>query len=571
MSQRVTVGVDFGTESCRALVVDLDTGEELGAASHEYANGVIDSVFPATGHRLPQSWALQDPTDYLEGLVAVVTGALRSARVQGRAVIGLGVDTTACTIIPTAADLTPLREDTRWEREPHAYAKLWKHHAAQPHADRINDLARQGGGLFLDAYGGKISSEWLLPKALEIYEGAPEVFRAAERIIELEDWLVSQLVGAEVRGAHVAGYKATFRTEAGGYPSAEFLDELAPGFSSVLSKVGHDLLDPGAKAGGLTAEWADRLGLTEGTPVATGNMDAHVAMIACGTASPGEMVLVMGTSVCNLVLSEDKHAVEGMSGAVRDGIVPGYWAYEAGQPGVGDTFGWFVKNFLPASYATAAHEAGVSAFDHLADLAAALAPGESGLMALDWFNGNRSVLVDADLTGLLVGMTLATRPEHVYRALVEAAAFGQRQIMDAFEGSGVAVDSVVACGGLPGKSPLLMQVLADVTGREIHVSASTNTPALGAALHAALAAGADGGGYATFTEAARLGRLQDRVYRPDESARTTYDQLYSIYSGLHDHFGRRPEEVMHALRRIAAQASAARVLTNNPISEEIHP
>lgn len=558
MRRSATIGIDYGTESCRAVVVDLRTGAELAEATHAYRSGVIDGVLPATGETLPANWALQDPQDYIEGLTAVVRSAMASSGLSADDVIGIGIDTTACTIIPTASDGRPLAGTPEWRSEPHAYAKLWKHHAAQPHADRINALAQAHGGLFLDNYGGKISSEWLIPKALELYEGAPDVFAAAERIIELEDWLVSQLVGHEVRGAHVAGYKANYRAEDEGYPSEAFLDELSPGFAAVLGKVGHDFIGPGARAGGLTDVWANRLGLRVGIAVASGNMDAHVAMLGCGVSNPGDMVLVMGTSVCNLVLATKKRHVEGMSGAVKDGIIPGFWAYEAGQAGVGDTFGWYVRNFLPKNYAEAAEAAGVSGFDYIADRAAALRPGASGIVALDWFNGNRSVLVDSDLSGLLVGMTLATRPEHIYRALVEAAAFGQRTILEAFEISGVAVDRIVACGGLPGKSPLLMQVLADVTGRQIHVSASANTPALGAALHAGIAAGAATGGYDSFAEAAALGRISDRAFVPDPTAGEVYDQLYAIYDQLSTDFGRHPQDVMYALRDIAAGAAAPR-------------
>ncbi|MBD8063528.1 ribulokinase [Oceanitalea stevensii] len=555
MTRNAAIGIDYGTESCRAVVVDLASGSELGEAVHLYRSGVIDEVLPATGQALPPSWALQDPADYVEGLTAVVRGAVAASGLTADEVVGIGIDTTACTVIPTTADGVPLATTPHWRAEPHAYAKLWKHHAAQRHADRVNALARTHGGLFLNSYGGKISAEWLVPKALEIFEAAPDVFAAADRLIELEDWLVSQLVGHEVRGAHVAGYKANYRAEDAGYPSEQFLEELSPGFAAVLGKLGHDLVGPGARAGGLTEEWAQRLGLRPGTAVASGNMDAHVAMLACGVAGPGDMVLVMGTSVCNLVLSAEKQHVEGMSGVVKDGIIPGYWAYEAGQPGVGDTFGWYVRNFLPQRYAEAAEAAGVSGFDYLADRAAALRPGESGLVALDWFNGNRSVLVDAHLSGVLVGMTLATRPEHVYRALVEAAAFGQRTILEAFESSGVAVDRIVACGGLPGKSPLLMQVLADATGREIHLSASANTPALGAALHAGLAAGSAAGGYDSFAEAAAFGRISETAYTPDPEAGAVYDRLYRIYDRLSTDLGRRPEDVMYALRDIAADAA----------------
>jgi L-ribulokinase len=563
------IGVDFGTESARAVVVDAEDGVERGEAVVPYAHGVIDATLPVTGEDLPADWALQHPGDWLEVLEQTVRGALEASRVDPASVIGIAVDVTACTILPTTAEGGPLCLDPRFAGEPHAWPKLWKHHASQPQANLINRRAAAAGVPFLADYGGLLSSEWLLPKALQMLQEAPQVFTAADRLIEAQDWITWQLTGVEARSAQAAGFKATYRAEGEGYPSAGFLESVEPGFSAVLGLLSSDLHLPGERVGGLRNDWAARLGLPEGIAVATGSMDAQVAMVACGATSPGRMVLVMGTSVCNLVLADAKHTVEGIAGVVRDAIVPGLWAYEAGQAGVGDLFGWFVRTQVPESYAIGAREAGVSLFDHLESLAARIPAGANPVVALDWWNGNRSVLTDAHLSGVFVGLTLATRPEHLYRALLEATAFGQRVIIDAFEGSGVAVDDIVACGGLPHRNHLLMQILADVTGREIAIAATTQSGALGAAIHASVAAGSDAGGHATLEQAADALSGIGAVIKPDAAATAAYSAAYDDYRRLHDFFGREETGLMHGLRRRAQAAASALSLdpTETPLTE----
>ncbi len=544
-----TIGIDYGTESGRALLVNADDGAEVATAVHPYRDGVIDRALP-DGARLPNDWALQNPDDYIDVLKHAVPAVLKESGVRPDEVVGVGVDFTACTMLPTLRDGTPLCRLPELRGEPHAWIKLWKHHAAQPQADRINETARQLGEPWLPRYGGKISSEWFFSKALQILEEAPDIYRQADRLIEAADWLVWQLTGVETRNACTAGYKAIYQD--GTFPSREFFAALHPDFADVVdTKMSRELLALGSSAGGLSDEAARWTGLRPGTPVAAANVDAHVTLPATGTVAPGTFVMIMGTSTCDVLVAETVHEVEGMCGVVDGGIVPGTYGYEAGQSAVGDIFAWFVKHNVPADYQERAAEAGTDLHSFLASEAAAQRPGEHGLLALDWFNGNRSVLVDADLSGLILGMTLSTRAPDLYRALLEATAYSKRLIIETFERSGVPVDKVVAAGGLPAKNPLLMQIYADVCNREIFVIGSDQGPALGSAMHAAVAAGV----YSDIAEAAaKMGGLSDVVYHPIPENVELYSQLYTDYLYLHDLFGRstaeEPGGVMKRLRRL---------------------
>jgi L-ribulokinase len=513
----------------------------------------VDRCLPGSGRPLPPEWALQVPADYLEVLRTAVPAALRAAGADPADVVGIGTDCTSCTMVPTTADGTPLCELPEFADEPHAYGKLWRHHAAQPQADRITALARERGEAWLPRYGGAISSEWQLAKGLQLLEEAPEVYAATARFTEAADWIVWLLSGSCVRSAGAAGYKGLYQD--GGYPSAAFLAELDPRFERfVADKLAGRIGRLGERAGSLTARAAAETGLPEGIAVAVGNIDAHVTAPAARAVAPGRLVAIMGTSTCYVVNAAELRAVPGMCGAVDGGIVPGLWGYEAGQSGSGDILGWFVRTQVPPEHHAAARAAGVSLHEHLTELAAAQAVGEHGLLALDWHSGNRSVLVDAELSGLVVGLTLATRAEDVYRALLEAIAFGGRRIIEAYTASGVPVSEIVAAGGLA-RNRLLLQIYADVTGLPLAVLGSDHAPALGAALHAAVAAGA----YPDIRAAsAAMGAGTRTVYRPDPGAAAAYDELYAEYRALHDWFGRGGTEVMHRLRARRAAVLAAR-------------
>ncbi|MEV4803729.1 ribulokinase [Nonomuraea sp. NPDC049421] len=543
-ANKYVVGVDFGTLSGRAVVVRVSDGAELGSAVHEYAHRVIEQTLPGTDVRLGPDWALQSPQDWIDVIKIAVPQAIAAAGVPAADVVGIGTDFTACTVLPTTAGGTPLCFET--PDEPHAWPKLWKHHAAQPHADRINELAARRGESWLPRYGGKISSEWEFAKALQLLEEAPEVYARTERWIEAADWIIWQLTGVESRNICTVGYKGVFQD--GGYPSREFLAELNPGFADFTAKlatgqVGDDVggvtLAPlGGLAGRLTARAAEWTGLPEGAAVAVGNVDAHVTAAAADAVRPGQMVAIMGTSTCHIMPSDRLAEVPGMCGVVQDGIVPGLWGYEAGQSAVGDIFGWFVDSF------------GTEGHDELTALAEKQAVGQHGLVALDWFGGNRSVLVDHNLSGVIVGQTLATRPEDVYRALIESTAYGARMIVETFERSGVPVEEFVVAGGLL-KNPFLMQVYADVLRRPLSVIGSDQGPALGSAIHAAVAAGA----YASIEEAAAaMGKRTERAYEPDPARADAYDRLYAEYRRLHDFFA--DGRMLHTLRAIRNEASA---------------
>jgi L-ribulokinase len=555
---RYAVGVDFGTESGRAVLVDVADGRQVATAVSRYRNGVIDERLPLPDRdvRLGVDWALQDPEDYLQVFKDAIPAVLREAGVDPADIVGVGVDFTACTMLPVRRDGTPLCLLPELRANPHAWVKLWKHHAAQPEANRINEAARATRQPWLDRYGGRISSEWFFSKALQILDEAPEVYRAADRLIEAADWVVWRLTGTETRNACTAGYKAMW-SKRDGFPDASYFAALDPRFADVIDeKMQRDVRFMGERAGGISDEAAAWTGLLPGTAVAVANVDAHVAAPASTVIEPGRMVMIMGTSTCHIVLSPDEHAVPGMCGYVEDGIIPGFFGYEAGQSCVGDHFSWFVEHAVPATYEAEARARGIDLHALLQEKAGRLRVGQSGLLALDWWNGNRSVLVDAELGGLLIGATLATVPEEIYRALIEATAYGTRVIIETFEAHGVPIHEIVACGGLAEKSPLIMQIYADVTGRPFKLSASDQTPALGSAMFGAVAAGRTAGGHATIQEATRaMARLRDLVYEPIAENVAVYDQLYREYVRLHDYFGRGGNDVMKTLRRLRAAAS----------------
>jgi L-ribulokinase len=552
-----TIGVDYGTESGRALLVDVTDGREVATAVHPYGDGVIDRVLPGSDVELPPDFALQNPADYIDVLRVTIPAVLREAGVPAEDVIGLGTDFTACTMLPIDETGRPLCEKPEWRANPYAWVKIWKHHAAQPEANRLNDIARRRGEPWLSRYGGKISSEWLVPKIWETLNRAPEVYRAAARFMEAADWIVLQLTGQERRNLCTAGYKAIWNKR-DGYPADDFYAALDPRLGHLVDdKLSRQVYPLGGRAGGLTPAMAALTGLRPGIAVSIGNVDAHVSVPAATVVDLGRMVIIMGTSNCHMVLGDEERIVPGMCGVVEDGIIAGFYGYEAGQSCVGDHFAWFVDNCVPPAYYDEAGRRGLSVHELLEERAAAQRPGEHGLLALDWWNGNRSVLVDADLSGLLVGATLATQPEDTYRALIEATAYGTRAIIETFERHGVAVNQIVACGGLPERNRLLMQIYADVTGREIRVSASQQTPALGSAMFGAVAAGRAAGGYDSILDAARcMARLKAEMYRPIPEHRAAYDKLYGHYIRLHDYFGRGENDVMKDLKALKQQVLA---------------
>jgi L-ribulokinase len=552
-SEKYVVGVDFGTLSGRALLVRVSDGAEIASAVHEYKHAVLEDLLPKSGKKLPPDWALQVPSDYVDVLKITVPAVLKSSGIDPHDVIGIATDFTACTVLPVTADGTPLSELPQFESNPHAYIKLWKHHSAQPHADRINELAHARAEKWISRYGGKVSSEWEFAKALQVLEESPEIYEGMRYWIEAADWIVWQLSGSYVRNICTAGYKGIYQD--GAYPSPEYLGALNPKFSDfVITKLEHTLGDLGDKAGTLSAEAAQWTGLPEGIAVAVGNVDAHVTAAAANAVNPGQMIAIMGTSTCHVMVSDSLAEVPGMCGVVPGGIVTGKFGYEAGQSGVGDIFGWFANNYASDEVQEKAKAAGVDIHTYLSDLSALQPVGAHGLVALDWQSGNRSTLVDHQLSGLIVGMTLSTRPEEIYRAIVEATAFGTRKIVEAFNKSGVPVKEFIAAGGLI-KNRFVMQIYADVLNMPITIIKSAQGPALGSAIHAAVAAGA----YKDVIEAAAsMGGVEDERFNPISQNAQAYNELFKHYDALYEEFGH--NEMMHDLRRIR----------DNAILQELH-
>ena len=547
MAHVYVIGIDFGTLSARAVLVDAYNGEELASAVAEYPSGVIEGKLPGSSTKLKPKSALQDPADYLFALQKVVPAVVRKAKVRPEDVVALGTDFTSCTVLPVKSDGTPLCFDQRYRANPHGWVKLWKHHPTQPEADAINRLGAARGEKFIQAYGGKYSSEWFFSKVLETIREAPEVYAAADFFMEAGDWIVWQLSGRQTRNLSAAGFKGMrvhrSSNQSGNewtYPDVDFFLRLHPDLKNVISeKLGGPVVQLGSPAGELSASMASALKLPAGIPIAAGNIDAHAGVPACGVTRPGTLAMIMGTSTCHLLMADREVKAEGICGVVEDGVVPGYWGYEAGQSGVGDLFAWYVTHACPGTADTAATHR------ELSRQAGKLRPGESGLLALDWWNGNRSILVNAELTGLLLGLTIHTRPHEIYRALIEATAFGTRTIIEAFTSKGVPIKKIVASGGLAQKNPVLMQIYADVLQRPIDIAAAEQTSALGAAMWAAVA----GGIHKDIHAAARkMVRPPRATYRPEARHRKIYDRLYTEYSRLHDQFGRDPKSSMHLLR-----------------------
>ncbi len=541
-----TIGIDYGSLSGRAVLVDVADGREIASAQLDYPHAIMDRQLP-DGTKLGSGWALQHPQDYLDVLDATIPPLVKA--VDPEDIIGIGLDCTSATVMPVDADGTPLCFKPEYQSRPHTYVMMWKHHAGQAQAHRMTETAIRRGEPWLDRYGGKVNSEWFFPKLLEIMEEAPDVYHEMAHYVEAVDWLVWQLTGRQTRSAGCLGYKSFYTDR---FPEKAFLAELNPAFANVVEeKVSGPILPLGACAGHLTEKAAARYGLKAGIPVATGNIDAHVCLPAVGIDGPGKLLAIVGTSTCHIVMGEKTVPVPGMSGVMQGGVLPGYAAYEAGQSCVGDHFHWFERTCVNAAVREEAESRGLPVQVLLTEKAAQLRPGESGLLALDWWNGNRSILADADLTGMMLGMTLQTRPEEIYRALIEATAYGARVILEAYRENGVPVNAFYASGGVAQKNALAMQIYADVLNMPVHIANAAQGPAMGSAIFAAVAAGV----YPDAACAARaMGGVKNAAYMPIAENAAVYEQLYQEYKRLHDYFGRGENDVMKRLKEIASHA-----------------
>lgn len=546
--EKYTVGIDFGTLSGRCLIVNVETGKEEATSVLEYEHKVMSETLP-DGTRLGVDWHLQHPGDYLSVLRTTIREAMCKAGIEARQIIGVGIDFTGCTMLPIKKDGTPLCFQEKWKRNPNAYVKLWKHHSAQPYADKMTEVALKRNEKFIWRYGGKISSEWMFPKIWQTLDESPEVYEDTDAFLEAADWIVMQLIGKLIRNSCAAGAKACWHKQ-DGFPSDAYFKDLDPRLEHIIEeKFWGPVKSIGTRAGLLTKKGADLTGLLEGTPVAVGHFDAHGATVGAKVTGPGRMLIMMGTSSCHELMCTEERQVPGICGYVEDGIVPGYFGYEAGQSCVGDHFAWLIENFLPSSYEKAAEKVGMNIYEYLNKLAAKKKVGENGLLALDWWNGNRSVLVDGNLSGMMLGFTLNTKIEDMYRALIEATAFGTRKIIETFVEYEVPVEEIIVAGGIAEKNPFMMQIYADVTGRPIRIAGSKQNAALSSCIWGALAAGKQNGGYDNVEEAAdRMGNLQDKVYSPNDENRAEYNKLYHEYEKVHDYFGRGQNNVMKKLK-----------------------
>lgn len=547
---KYTIGLDYGSLSGRAVLVDVNDGAEIASAVLDYPHGVMDQQLP-DGTLLPHDWALQHPQDYLDVLFTTVPAILKESNIDPNDVIGIGVDFTTSTAMPMQKDGTPLCFLPKYKGNPHAYVKLWKHHAAQHLATRMTELAKGLNATWLDSYGGKISSEWSIPKLWQILEEAPVIYDAMDYWTESGDWLTWQMTGEYVRNYSCEAYKALYVKDLG-YPPKSYFAALNPKLENVVAdKLVLPTTPNGQAAGYLTCDMANKLGLSPGIAVGVSCTDAVMGIPALGIDGPGKLLAIMGTSTCHFIMDTKKHKVPGMCAAIEDGVLPGYFSYEAGQSCVGDHFAWLVKHTCPKEYYEQAENENKSIHQYLTQLANQLKPGESGLLALDWWNGNRSILVDVDLTGMMLGMTLQTTAPEMYRALIEATAYGTRMIVDNFNSHGVAVNEFYASGGISQKNSMAMQIYADVLNIPVKIAASTQASAAGTAIFAAVAAGEKAGGYDDIFKAIRtMGKVSDVQYKPIPENVKIYEQLYQEYANLHDYFGRGGNDVMKHLKAL---------------------
>lgn len=546
---KYSIGIDYGSESGRVLVVDVNTGDIKGRHVIPYRHGVMTETLPNNSLLIPKGSALQHPKDYLEVLKEGIPCAIADAGINPEQIIGLGVDFTSSTILPVDEKLTPLCFHKELRDSHHAWVKLWKHHHTKTQTQKIYRLATKRKEKWLRQLGYNISEEWAIPKILEIFEDAPNIYDTASYFLEASDWVVSTLTSTLTRNNCSLGFKA-FWNEKDGFPE-EFFKEIDPKFgSTLLSKLQGEVKNVGKCAGYLSSQWAEELSLPYGLPIATGIIDAHSAVLGTGVYQPEKLLMVMGTSTCHMMLNPELKEIPGISGVVKDGILPGMYAYEAGQSAVGDLFGNYVKNHVPESYYYEAESLNLSVFDLLEKKASALLPGENGLVALDWHNGNRSILSDADLSGLLIGLTLHTKPEEIYRAYMESTAFGAKVIINTYQEWGMDVKEVVACGGLPQRNNLLMQIYADILNMPIKISQSDYAPAIGAAILGAVAAGKENDGYNEVEEAIQhMARPIEKTFYPNAESVSVYETIFNYYKEMHNYFGVQHVQMMKTLKK----------------------
>ncbi|MBU6133548.1 ribulokinase [Staphylococcus xylosus] len=532
-----SIGIDFGTGSGRAFLINTENGEIEEQYIRNYTHGTIEGELG--GEKLPQNFGLQNANDYMEIIETGIPTIIEKANISVSEIVGIGIDFTSSTVIFVDEQMEPIHNKSGFQDNPHAYVKLWKHHGAQDEADLLFKTALEGKNRWLGYYGFNVSSEWMIPKIMEVNNKAPEVMAVTANIMEAGDWIVNRLTGQNVRSNCGLGFKSFWEAETGFH--YDLFDKVDSDLSDIVrTKVDAPVVSIGDSVGTLCKEMAEKLGLSPDTQVSPFIIDAHASLLGIGSEKDKEMTMVMGTSTCHLMLNKEQHKVPGISGSVKGAIIPDLYAYEAGQTAVGDLFEYVAKQ-APYDYVKAAESRGISIFDLLNEKAAQLYPGESGLIALDWHNGNRSVLSDSNLKGSLFGMTLQTRHEEIYRAYLEATAFGAKMIMQQYQGWQMEVDHVFACGGIPKKNGLLMEIYANILNKKITVIDSEYAPAIGAAILGAIC----GGAHSDFNSA--IEAMKEPVLyqvEPDPQQARTYKKLFSAYKELHDLHGYKKARIM---------------------------
>lgn len=530
--KRYVCGYDFGTLSCRLLVTELETGNEVFKAEMEYPDGVISDRLPSDSARLGEAWYLQNPHDYTEVMRELTSRALK--RIDSRQIVAIGTDFTNCTVIALGDDGKPLCLNPAYRLNPHAWVKLWKHHAAQKYAEKIEAYLKESGCKWFGEYGKNVSSEWMFPKILQVYEESRDIYDHTDVFIEGADYIVYFLTGKLIRNSATLGVNSFYDSERG-FPDRVFFNSISEGWGNcIYPKLRGVILPVGSRAGTLCTEAATFLGLSPETVVAVGHGDSEVAAAGFGITNPGSMLMVMGTSTCYQMLYNQKITFDGVAAIVKDGMIPGLIAYESGQPAVGDSFEWYEKTLMPAEYIKRAKRLGISNLAYMDMLADKIMPGESGIVSLDWLNGNRSVLMNYSLRAFIGGLTLSSKPEHIYRSLLEATAFGARKIFESYDKAGIKIEKVLASGGLARKSPVTMQIYANVLNRDVTVPSVDNISALGACICGAVAFETQRGTRALFEKVCkRMVHYESRVYHPDHKAIAIYDELYAVFCELH--------------------------------------
>ncbi len=547
--KRYTIGLDYGSLSGRALLVDVETGEEVCESVMEYPHAVMSASLP-DGTPLPKESAVQHPQDYLDVLSFVIRDVIKKAQITPEQVVGIGVDFTSATVLPLDENLTPLCFQARFSSRPKAYATMWKDHTAAPQAALIDLVSEKTGDLHLSYLGGKCSAENGLAKTLAILQTDEEVYRSAYRILEAGNWITSLLCGTDKVGYNYATCKEFWNPDLGGYPTKEFMKALDPRFECVVEeKFGGDTVSYDDCYGYVNQRGADLTGLAVGTAVSVPIIDGYASIPACGAVTPGKLAMIIGTSLCHFISSPKDSRVPGIFAAVPGSMFPGYTTYEGGQSSCGDLYAWFLEHCLPASYWAEAKAQNMGIHALMREKLKHTAPGSSGLICLDWFNGNRSILGDADLSGVILGLTLQTKPEEIYRGLLESSVFGTRRILEQIEAGGISIDEIIACGGIALKDKFMMQMFADITNRPIRVCASTQGPALSMAMYASVAAGE----YKTLEDAVNvMAKMSDITYLPNPENHCVYNEIYEQYKIVHDTFGLQ-NKVMKRLKEIQAE------------------